>query len=96
MSAGNITPDTSAHPSTDRPTCPGRAGSNPDHSDHTHGTTKDTATYELTHSRIRLELRSNGVFARITRSGEASSPEYAGPLPQETLDALWEVAMNGD
>lgn len=92
MSAENATPNTSAHPSTDRPTCSGRAGRKPDHYDSTKTSTKNGATtYRFENSRVRLELGPAGVIARIERF-DGSGPEYAGPLPRGTIDALVEVA----
>jgi len=94
MSFENATPDTSAiHPSRDdRPTRPGRAGRKADHHDHTQSTTKEAATYILDNSRVRIESRTEGIFALINRPGEPGQPDRAGPLPQATLAALAEVA----
>lgn len=44
----------------------------------------------LAHSTITIESGPAGTLARIDRDGE--SPDYAGPLPRETITALREVA----
>jgi len=97
MSTENVSPDTSAiHPSRDdRPTRPGQAGRKADHHDHTQSTTKEAATYILDNSRVRIESRTEGIFALIIRPGEPGQPDRAGPLAQATLAALAEVA-HGD
>jgi hypothetical protein len=46
-------------------------------------------TVRLEHSTVRLETGPAGTIARIDRPGEPI--DYAGPLPEETADALLAV-----
>lgn len=57
---------------------------------------RDRARTELetAHATVRLEYGPAGVIARIERGGVAHT-EYAGPLPEPTIDALCRVASGG-
>lgn len=78
-----------AHPCKEVRATGTAAGREAGHFDSTDSTDKDVATFDLAHSTIVLEDGPAGPVARIERSGRT---EYAGPLPEETVDALREVS----
>lgn len=52
-------------------------------------TQNDRETYRTANTTVRIEPGPAGVLARIERDGRV---EYAGPLDDDTVDALREVA----
>jgi len=58
----------------------------------------DIESLQLRNSVVQLEDGPAGTIARIERAEAAHrpTPEYAGPLPAETVTALLGVAQNVD
>lgn len=50
--------------------------------------------FEFENSRVVLETGPVGTLARVEY--DSGDREFAGPLPDETLDALREIADGGD
>lgn len=75
------TPGLLAAPSTRQPT--GRAQDGREAAQH------DGRTYHLQNSTVTIEAGVTGPLARVTRR---DGVEYAGPLPEATIEALSEVA----
>jgi hypothetical protein len=57
---------------------------------------KSTGPFKLSQSMIIATQSPCGVVARIEHTDtDRPNPEYAGPIPQQTLAALAEVSENG-
>lgn len=57
---------------------------------------KSTAQFTLSNSVVITTESPCGVVARIEhKESDRPNPEYAGPIPEQTLSALREVSSNG-
>lgn len=89
----NVSLDTSAHPSTDSPTYPGRdrrEATQYDGSEQADNKAPLNAeSLQLKNTTVVLEHGPAGTIGRVERGGRT---EYAGPLPSATVQALREVS----